>query len=400
MTSTCLLVAALLMQAEILFEARTTDGASIIGTLVELDHQRVVLETSSGRRELPADVLLYLDAQPASPAKGQKSEAWVNLVDGSLLAAQSYTVQRAVTRIALLGGGTAELPTRNVANVRFQDLDPPRQDQWERILATDAAGDLLVVAKKQTLDYLEGQIHDVTDEVVQFELDGEIHAVQRDRVAGLVYHQSGGGELADVLARMTDTAGSHFAVTAVVLEKGTLELTTAAGLTVARPLASIRKIDFSHGKVIYLSDLEWDTGRSDWIPFVSTAKPLAVVKKFYAPRRDRGFAAPELRLDGRSYAKGLALHSRTYLVYELPAGFRRFEAIAGIDESNVDLGHVHLEIHGDEEELFASDLRGGEPPLKISLEITGVRRLFVLVDFGEDLSVGDTLNLCDARIVK
>jgi len=400
MTSTCLLVAAVLMQAEILFVAQTTDGASITGTLVELDHERVVLETSSGRRELPGSVLLYLDAQPASPAKGQKPEAWINLVDGSLLAAQSYTVQRSVTRIALLGGGTAELPTRSVANVRFKDLDSSRQDQWKRILATDAAGDLLVIAKKETLDYLEGLIHDVTDEVVQFELEGEVHAVQRDRMAGLVYHQSRGTELADVLAHMTDTAGSRFAVIAVVLEKGTLELTTAAGLTVSRPLASIQKIDFSHGKVIYLSDLDWHTGRSDWIPFVSTAKPLAVLKKFYEPRRDRGFARPELRLDGRAYAKGLALHSRTYLVYELPAGFRRFEAIAGIDQSHVDLGHVRLEIHGDDRELFASDLRGGEPPLEISLEITGVRRLAILVDFGEDLSVGDTLNLCDARIVK
>ena len=56
--------------------------------------------------------------------------------------------------------------------------------------------DLLVVRKDETLDYHQGVLGDVTDDVVQFELDGEQLAVKRSKVFGLVYHHPAGGRAA------------------------------------------------------------------------------------------------------------------------------------------------------------------------------------------------------------
>ena len=43
---------------------------------------------------------------------------------------------------------------------------------------------------------------------------------------------------------------------------------------------------------------------------------------------------------------------------------------------------------------------GLEPARRIEVDLTGVRRLTILVDFGDFGDVGDHLDLCDARLVK
>jgi hypothetical protein len=102
----------------------------------------------------------------------------------------------------------------------------------------------------------------------------------------------------------------------------------------------------------------------------------------------------------RSYNKGLALRSHTELVYRVPAGFRRFTTVAGIDPSTSASGNVRLEIEGDGRLLWEDDIAGQEPPRSIELDIAGIKRLKIVVDYGRNLDTGDWLNLCDARIVK
>jgi hypothetical protein len=102
----------------------------------------------------------------------------------------------------------------------------------------------------------------------------------------------------------------------------------------------------------------------------------------------------------RVFHKGLALRSRTELVYRVPAGFRRFTTLAGIDPSATALGNVRLEIYGDERLLAEDDIAGLEPPRSIEIDISGVKRLKILVDYGRNLDTGDWLNLCDAKILK
>ncbi len=107
-----------------------------------------------------------------------------------------------------------------------------------------------------------------------------------------------------------------------------------------------------------------------------------------------------MRLDGVQYERGIALHSRTVAVYRLSGPYRRFQAIAGIDDRVRPRGNVRLIISGDGRELLAKTIAGTDAPLEIDVDLTGVRRLTIEVDFGEDLDVADHLDLCEARIVK
>jgi hypothetical protein len=88
------------------------------------------------------------------------------------------------------------------------------------------------------------------------------------------------------------------------------------------------------------------------------------------------------------------------VVYRLPDRFHRFKAVAGIDDRVHPRGSVHLVIRGDDRVLFEADVAGTDVPRNLDLDVTGVRRLSILVDFARELNVGDQLLLCDARVIK
>jgi alpha-galactosidase len=147
-----------------------------------------------------------------------------------------------------------------------------------------------------------------------------------------------------------------------------------------------------------LSDLEPES--VEFTPLFGFKQSPPGLLEYYAYRRDVGFAKNPLRLDGKVYQKGLALASRTKLAYKLPGKFRVFRATVGIDDSVRETGSVKVEIKGDGKRLWQSDVRGSEPARELELEISGVRRLEVVVDYGEGLDVGDRLDLAEAQVTK
>ena len=84
----------------------------------------------------------------------------------------------------------------------------------------------------------------------------------------------------------------------------------------------------------------------------------------------------------------------------MPAPFARFQAIAGIDEAARASGKVRLVVRGDDRVLMETTISGNDAPRPIDLDIKDVRRLTILVDFAGNLTAGDRLLLCNARIVK
>ncbi len=65
-----------------------------------------------------------------------------------------------------------------------------------------------------------------------------------------------------------------------------------------------------------------------------------------------------------------------------------------------DIGHVQLVISADGKKLFDQPIAGSDGAVPIDLDVSGAKRLSILVDFGDGLDAGDYLNLADARIVK
>jgi hypothetical protein len=205
---------------------------------------------------------------------------------------------------------------------------------------------------------------------------------------------------------VTDTAGMKLPAAALKLIDVKISITTPAGLEFERALDVLAKIDFAATKTMFLGDLKPES--VDYTPLVGD-KASEELKELFQPRVDRALFGGPLQLPREEngqlapawvYAKGIAIHSRTKLVYRLPRDFRSFTAIAGIDSRVRPAGHVRLTIEGDDKQLYSGAVTGKDSASALSLDLTGVKRLTIFVDFGEDLDVADHLNLCDAKLVE
>ena len=141
----------------------------------------------------------------------------------------------------------------------------------------------------------------------------------------------------------------------------------------------------------YLSDLEPQS--------VVTTPLLDVV---WPPRLDAAVTGSPLRLGGTTYAKGIGMHVRTEMTFALDGGYSRFLAVAGVDDAAGGLGAVVLRVVADGRTVFDSgERRGGQPPLPVSVEVGGVRRLALVADTAEAAALsGQFADWAEARLIR
>jgi hypothetical protein len=381
-------------------------GPRRTGVLVELTTQRATLEVDGQRIAMELRDLLTLVVSgrvPASPgASPPATAAWVELVDGSRLEATHYTVQNRIASLRI-GDRAVSLDTRDIRCVRFHPPSPALDLQWREIVAGSNRGDVAVLRRSKTsLDQLEGVFHDITEEAVEFEYDEQRIAVKPAKLEGIVYFHAAPRDLPKSVCDVLETGGSLWRVKSLELAGDQLRLTTAGGTDCELPVSELARLDFASGNVAYLSDLEFEL--AECTPFVATRLPSKRILQLYQPRRDASFEGSGLWLgegnDVQQFEKGLAIHSRSLLVFRLTEPHRKLTALAGIDSRLRGCGHVLLVIRGDGRDLVRQTISGKEPPVPLDLNIEGVRRLEILVEFGESLDVADHLNLCNARIIK
>jgi hypothetical protein len=382
-----------------LVQVQTLSGEMVSGTLVEIGPQRIGLETPSGRLTLETERVVALAPVEAPAATAGETAVWVDLADGSSLVAASITSSGGTTRLGWGGERRIELPSRAVVAVRFQAQADATAAEWARLQESEAAGDVLVIRKGNSLDFHRGVLREIGPASVRFEVDGEVLPVKREKVFGVIVYQAPVRSLPESVCHLVEANGSTWDAHTIGLDDGQVQWTTPLGLVVKRPLGELVKIDFSQGKIVYLSDLKPES--VEWTPYIAAGKPLASWSEFFRPRNDQSLRSGPLELGGKSYKKGLALHSRTTMVYRLAGRFHRFKATAGIDDRFRPRGNVRLVIRGDDQVLLTLMVAGtDEQPQPIDVDLGGARRLTILVDFGDDLDVADHLDLCEARIVK
>lgn len=392
-------VFSMLLIAAIPVELRTLEGENVVGELASCDAAAVRIELPEGPREFAAEQVWEITPREApSQRKHPEATIAIELTDGTLLWATDYRVENGQAHVKLGAGEMVTAPTAGVAHVKFV-IPSDLEAQWQEILKKEVAGDLVVVKRDGALDYLEGVLGDTDqDGTFSFELDGDTIPVKRSRVAGISYFHKAADEAARSVASVTDAAGNRYAAAELNYADGTLSGKTAAGASWSVPLESLAKIDFSQGRIAYLSDLA--PVRQEWTPYVGGVKLPPSVAAYYAPKANRGFEAQDLRLRGQRFTKGLALHSRTEAVYRLGGQYRRFQALAGIDDRTEGLGAVRLVIRGDDRQLWEGEIAAGDEPVLLNLATDNVRALSILVDYGAGQDTADHLNLCDAKVIR
>jgi NPCBM/NEW2 domain len=399
--------------------ATKLDGTTVSGDLRNWNTGELQLTTPTGDQQVPTNQLLSLrwDSPANSPSAADKTTGNVELIDGSILPIKTIHVDHSNATLTLAAPEAADgkpltLPIAQIAVIRLRQLDGPPAAQWDEMRRQNLANDVIAVLKKdgKSLDYAEGVMGDISDDKIEFKLDGETQRVDRAKIAGAIYYRPDRRMKEEPKASIQGRSGLRVSAAHVELKDSLLELTTAAGIKITWPLNDVSLADFSAGKLMYLSDIE--PASANATPFVGLPPSATLAAEYGKPRRDKSAFGGPLSLlmkEGdsaaaqtatRTFPKGLALRSRSEIVYRLPAGFQRFIAIAGIDPATTATGNVRLAILGDDRVLLETEVTGDQPPQPIQLDIANVKRLKIVVDYGQNVDTGDWLNLCDARIAK
>ncbi len=192
--------------------------------------------------------------------------------------------------------------------------------------------------------------------------------------------------------------GSRLQIQRVELADGKLKLETPLGTSHEVPLEDVIRFDFSSGKIAFLSDLEPES--AEYTPLVGFDRRRRGCWSFTRIAATQASSAIRCALPAASFTRGSRWPAAPRWCTSCPSKFRLFRATAGIDDATRDTGSVRLEISGDGRRLWQGDVRGTEPPQDLELDIAGVKRLEILVDYGDGLDVGDRLDLGDAQVTK
>jgi len=109
-----------------------------------------------------------------------------------------------------------------------------------------------------------------------------------------------------------------------------------------------------------------------------------------------------IRLGGEEFERGIGLAAPAQVIYRLGRRCSRFTTTAGIDDFTDGRGSVVIQLRGDGEPLFESEvLTGTSAPTRIDVEVSGLHRLELRVTNASDgsgydrVSFGDAILACD-----
>jgi hypothetical protein len=192
--------------------------------------------------------------------------------------------------------------------------------------------------------------------------------------------------------RPTFTLGGGIAISGkwTAIEATDWKVETPWGQLLKLPAAEVRKVRFQGGQMTYLSDLE-----------PSQVEETPYFGRKVSFRKDVNLAGQPLKLDGQVIEKGLAVHSRSALTYDLDRRYATFEALVGFDESARKKGRVDCRVFADGKEIYANpDLRADASPVRLNLPVAGAEQLKLVIDFGPDEDTGDRVIWANARLYR
>lgn len=377
----------LLLAATPPVEVSTLNGEQHVGSLERLTAEEVVLKTAAGSTRVPAADLLAIRVPAAATAPATESAIEVRLVDSSLLRASAFTSTTSEAHLKHPVLGELKLPLSAIHSVRFAAADSKVDSDWKQLLAKSSKKDQIAVRKGDLLDHLDGVIGSIDDTTVRFQLDGDDIPVKRERVFGIVYanREAATGKTA---ATVDLTTGDRLSARSVGWDAEIWKVRLVSGTELSIPVASVPVVDYTLGKIAYLSDLKpRDVKYTPFFEFV------------WEFRRDRGIDGQPIAFGPRTYSKGLSLHSLTVLKYRIGGDYRRFQTTIGINEKYS--GNVDVTIKGDGRTLFKGNARIGQEPQPLDLDVNGIVELEITVGYGEDeLDIGDWLHFADAKLLK
>jgi hypothetical protein len=313
----------------------------------------------------------------------------VVLADGGTLVADPLQADRQTVEADSEQFGLLKLPRPALAGLVLST--PPDRTALDKLLEQmkprATSRDLALLANG---DQLEGQLERITDAAVELKTDAGLLKVERGRLTAIVFGDRPAAAAAVLRVWLGIRDGSRLLAERFEPDPPGVRVTLAAGPEIRCPIADIVWLQPQGGRAVYLSDLPAAGYRH--VPYLTLAWPY---------RRDRSVTGIPLRAAGREYTKGLGMHSTARLTYLLTEPYQRFQAELAIDQQTAGGGSVRFRVFVDgHPRVVAPTVRGGDRPVPISVDLAGVKRLDLVVDFADRADELDHADWLNARLIR
>src|SRR5580700_5157987 len=244
-------------------------------------------------------------------------------------------------------------------------------------------------------DRLAGDLTSFDQTALKLSQAGKIVQIELPRVRGIAFSSDLTSLVATHRPRVAVTLGDGSQLTGWNANRdpgGPLRLSSLLTSTLELPLSAVAAIRFLDGRATYLSDLQ---------PTESRLAPYFGSSVAIPPAQDQSAAGGPLLVRGRQYAKGVGTRSRSQVTYDLAGQYRFFQATVAIDDYAAGKGSVRFAANVDGARVWTSPLiTGSSRPLPVGpIDVTGKRRLALIVEYGELADVDDWADWCDAILI-
>lgn len=162
-------------------------------------------------------------------------------------------------------------------------------------------------------------------------------------------------------------------------------------------------------KVIF-ADFEWKTGEGG-----KSAAPLKPGKdgkayltqeaasfsdSFWRVMNDQGVEGKAIRVGGKTYERGLGVHSDSKISFALDGQFTAFHVVPGPDDAHKGLLEMKILVDGKEQYASGSVSSAGFEAKSVTIPVKGAKELTLVVTDGGNGPGGDHASWADAYLVK
>ena len=385
------------------FRLLTIEGAIVAGTIARATADGLTINGNDGPEQtLAYDELLQLEStarRSDPPPRGALST--LHLADGGMLLGEitGATDEDVTVVVPTLGDAPRRLSFDALAGIRL--FDQPHKHA-EEVFATQRARrapghDVVILLRDGQVHTFKGSIESLATADAdrpgrirgRFQVGGQEVELNPQTLYAIVF-ASGLDEVVPGPMTLELTTGERVTGRLAGADPERFTFAHGLGAPAALPWTRCRRITFRNARVAFLSDLEPVAVHQT--PYLNVSWPL---------RRDRSVANQPLRLGGKTYPKGLGMHSACRVTYKLGDGYRQFAADVGIDDAVRPRGSVVFRVLTDGKERFQSgEITGRDAPKTILVDIAGATTLTLVVEFGQDADLGDHANWAGARVIK
>ncbi len=364
--------------------------------ITQISDEGLAIRLGNQSRTIPYDQLLRArlsGLENVSPS----GKLQIELSDGSQLRCQQITSDGKNAELVISDDWKINVPNSQVASCLTRPLDAALAKQWETMLGSRIAGDVLILQRSaEALDKIEGIIAEISESQIKFEFDGQTIPVQRTKLAGWRFFSSSKDKPGKLLAVLRDISGNSWMIQSVNAQwtaGSKAQLKLVGGATIQVPVEQISEIDFSFGSMRFLADLEPLERKVQ--PRLALAVKLPEAEQLFGPR-----AAVAETTRGATAGPGVQFMGAGSVAYRVPNDFKRLQGSVALTPDGPQYVPCKAQVLVEEKVVWEKTLDEPHVPQPIELEVEPGKRVRLVVESDSKQPVGDMVTWRQLRFVK